>query len=133
MLVSLTSSSSYKGQIMRTIKFPRNSFVEFEREALILVGGMLIFVVVVDLLLFKILTHNPWKHKMFFRYLTLALITAVPPQLPTCMNVTAANSQRRLKEKGVFSNNLSKIIENGRVDLICFDKTGTLTRKDLQF
>jgi cation-transporting ATPase 13A2 len=31
MLVTLTSSSSYKGQIMRTIKFPKNSFLEFER------------------------------------------------------------------------------------------------------
>lgn len=133
MLVTLTSSSSYKGQIMRTIKFPKNSFLEFEREALIFVGCVLATVVLIDLLMFWLLTNDPWKRKMLWRYLTLALATAVPPQLPTCMNVAAATSQRRLKKKSVLSNNLSKILENGRIDLICFDKTGTLTRKDLQF
>jgi P-type E1-E2 ATPase len=49
------------------------------------------------------------------------------------MNVAAAFSQRRLRKQGVSSNNLSKIIENGRINMICFDKTGTLTRKDVQF
>jgi P-type E1-E2 ATPase len=63
----------------------------------------------------------------------MALVIAVPPQLPTCMNVAAVYAQKRLKKNSILTNNIPKIIENGRVDLICFDKTGTLTRKDMQF
>jgi len=95
----------------------------------VFVAGVLVTVVVIDLLMFKLLTNNPWMRSKFWRYISLGLVTAVPPQSSTCMNVAAATSQRRLKKKSLISNNLWKIVENGLINLICLDKTGTLTGK----
>lgn len=34
---------------------------------------------------------------------------------------------------GIFTVKMSKIMEAGRVDIMCFDKTGTLTENSLSF
>lgn len=44
MLVTLTGFSSYKGQILRTIKFPKNNLVEFERQAFLFVFAIVNYV-----------------------------------------------------------------------------------------
>jgi cation-transporting ATPase 13A2 len=75
------------------------------------------------------------------------LITiVVPPALPIVLTIGSYSSLRRLKERGVYcsapqrfvflSSTLCnpacrRIIQAGKVSIVCFDKTGTLTAKSM--
>lgn len=67
--------------------------------------------------------------KHFFTSFMNGIVIAVPPILPTCMNIVSLSALKRLKKYHITTKTIGKIIENGRVNLICFDKTGTLTMK----
>lgn len=56
---------------------------------------------------------------------------AVPPALPTCLQVGISITLSRLKKRKIYCISPNKVNETGRVNVMCFDKTGTLTEEGL--
>jgi cation-transporting ATPase 13A3/4/5 len=62
----------------------------------------------------------------------LALITiAVPPALPTCLQIGTSVAMGRLKKFGIYCISPPKVNVFGKIAFMCFDKTGTLTENNL--
>ena len=59
--------------------------------------------------------------------------TAIPPTLPLCLMIGVEFSVERLQKKNIYTVKMQKIMEAGRINIMCFDKTGTLTENELSF
>jgi len=60
------------------------------------------------------------------------LITiAVPPALPTCLQIATSIAMARLKRSGIYCISPAKVNVFGKITTMCFDKTGTLTENNL--
>ncbi|OQV13862.1 putative cation-transporting ATPase 13A3 [Hypsibius exemplaris] len=130
-VVCQTGFYTVKGDLVRSILFPKPIGFKFYRDALRLVGVM----AVIAALGMAYSTYIYWKHGegiglMILRALDLITIV-VPPALPAALTVGIVYSQRRLKKVGIFCISPSRINVCGKIKLVCFDKTGTLTEEGL--
>ena len=126
-LVVRTRFYSSKGQLLRSILFPRSQPRRFVNDSIQFIAFMLIICVVI----FSIAAINLKKAgatdlKVFIRFLDMVTI-AVPPALPACLTIALVFSIGRLKKKEVFVTSPDRIAMAGQLDVIAFDKTGTLT------
>ncbi|KAJ8270232.1 hypothetical protein GJAV_G00111920 [Gymnothorax javanicus] len=130
-VVVRTGFSTEKGQLVRSILYPKPTDFKLYRDAylflLCLVGiagiGFIYTLVV------SILNEEPVR---FIIVESLDLVTVtVPPALPAAMTVGIFYAQRRLKNIGIFCISPQRINICGQLNLVCFDKTGTLTEDGL--
>ncbi|XP_055335607.1 polyamine-transporting ATPase 13A2-like [Paramacrobiotus metropolitanus] len=141
-VVCQTGFYTVKGDLVRSILFPRLIGFKFYRDALRLVGVM---AGIAGIGMIYSIYNNIERERMFpdpdgdggfdFKKIivrALDLITiVVPPALPAALTVGIVYSQRRLKKSGIFCISPSRINACGKIKLVCFDKTGTLTEEGL--
>uniref|UniRef100_A0AAR2IZ58 Polyamine-transporting ATPase 13A3 n=1 Tax=Pygocentrus nattereri TaxID=42514 RepID=A0AAR2IZ58_PYGNA len=130
-VVVRTGFSTAKGQLVRSILYPKPTDFKLYRDAylflLCLVGVAGIgFVYSIAL---SIMNQVPAK-TIIIESLDIITIT-VPPALPAAMTAGIVYAQRRLKRLGIFCISPQRINICGQLNLICFDKTGTLTEDGL--
>ncbi|CAJ0587354.1 unnamed protein product, partial [Mesorhabditis spiculigera] len=132
-LVIRTAFSTTKGQLVRSIMYPKPIDFEFNRDLLKFVGFLCIMASFGFAYTLAIMTshHADWK-KLVIRSLDL-ITCVVPPALPAAMSVGIINAHRRLKKKNIYCISPSTINTCGAVNVVCFDKTGTLTEDGLAF
>ncbi|XP_066503202.1 polyamine-transporting ATPase 13A3 isoform X2 [Hoplias malabaricus] len=130
-VVVRTGFSTAKGQLVRSILYPKPTDFKLYRDAylflLCLVGVAGIgFVYSIAL---SIMNEVPAK-TIIIESLDIITIT-VPPALPAAMTAGIVYAQRRLKRLGIFCISPQRINICGQLNLVCFDKTGTLTEDGL--
>lgn len=130
-LVVRTGFSTAKGQLLKSILFPKQPKQTFMTDSLGFIGFMLILGVafyVWDIV--ALVSYGAPAGFIVLRYFDLITV-AVPPALPACLTVATALAITRLMHQGIYVSNPSAINAAGHLDIICFDKTGTLTESGL--
>lgn len=130
-VVIRTGFSTEKGQLVRSILYPKPTDFKLYRDAylflLCLVGVAAIgFVYTLTL---SIMNNVPVK-LIVIKSLDIITIT-VPPALPAAMTAGIVYAQRRLKKVGIYCISPQRINMCGQLNVVCFDKTGTLTEDGL--
>ncbi|XP_041848724.1 probable cation-transporting ATPase 13A3 isoform X2 [Melanotaenia boesemani] len=130
-VVVRTGFSTEKGQLVRSILYPKPTDFKLYRDAyffllcLVGVAGIgFIYTIVLS-----IINKVPAK-TIIVESLDIITIT-VPPALPAAMTAGIVYAQRRLKRAGIFCISPQRINMCGQLNLVCFDKTGTLTEDGL--
>ncbi|KAM9762567.1 polyamine-transporting ATPase 13A3 isoform 1-T1 [Menidia menidia] len=130
-VVVRTGFSTAKGQLVRSILYPKPTDFKLYRDAylfllcLVAVAGIgFIYSIVLS-----IMKEVPAK-TIIIESLDIITIT-VPPALPAAMTAGIVYAQRRLKRIGIFCISPQRINICGQINLVCFDKTGTLTEDGL--
>uniref|UniRef100_A0A8C6Q8Z2 Polyamine-transporting ATPase 13A3 n=1 Tax=Nothobranchius furzeri TaxID=105023 RepID=A0A8C6Q8Z2_NOTFU len=121
-VVICTGFSTAKGQLVRSILYPKPTDFKLYRDAylfllcLVAVAGIgFIYSIVLS-----ILNKVPAK-TIIIESLDIITIT-VPPALPAAMTAGIVYAQRRLKHIGIFCISPQRINLCGQINLVCFDK-----------
>ncbi|VDP27397.1 unnamed protein product, partial [Soboliphyme baturini] len=130
-VVLRTGFSTSKGQLVRSIMYPKPVDFEFTKDLLRFVGvlaavaliGLVYTIVVMSL-------RGNDISKIIVRAFDLVTI-CVPPALPAAMTIGIIAAQSRLKKKGIYCISPSVINACGAINAVCFDKTGTLTEEGI--
>ncbi|XP_053315141.1 polyamine-transporting ATPase 13A3 isoform X2 [Spea bombifrons] len=130
-IIVRTGFSTSKGQLIRSILYPKPTDFKLYRDAylfllcLVAVAGIGFLYTVVNSILNKVPAGI-----IVIESLDIITIT-VPPALPAAMTAGIVYAQRRLRKLGIFCISPQRINICGQLNLICFDKTGTLTEDGL--
>ena len=129
--VTATGYRTAKGDLIRSILFPKPNRFKFERDSYIFVlmmGFMTLigFFISID----PMITGGYAPNEIVVCLLDLVTI-AVPPALPLTMTIGIGYSMGRLKDNKVSCIQPPAIQAAGRVTIACFDKTGTLTQDEM--
>ncbi|XP_052127712.1 polyamine-transporting ATPase 13A3 isoform X3 [Frankliniella occidentalis] len=132
-LVIRTGFSTSKGELLRSVMFPKPMGFRFYEDSLKFVT-FLFFVAAFGMSYCVYLYVQREASSETITLRTLDIITiVVPPALPAAMTAGTVFSQSRLKKKGIFCISPPRINVCGKIKMICFDKTGTLTEDGLNF
>ncbi|XP_037693964.1 probable cation-transporting ATPase 13A3 isoform X2 [Choloepus didactylus] len=130
-IVVRTGFSTSKGQLVRSILYPKPTDFKLYRDAylfllcLVAVAGIGFIYTIINNILKKVEVGV-----IIIKSLDIITIT-VPPALPAAMTAGIVYAQRRLKKIGIFCISPQRINICGQLNLVCFDKTGTLTEDGL--
>ena len=122
-VLSLGFSTS-KGDLVRSILFPKPMDFKFYQDSMKYLGFMFLLALVGMIYGIIVLAKNGivwWQ--VTIRALDIITIV-VPPALPAAMTVGTIYAQSRLKAKSIFCISPPRINVSGKVKLVCFDKTG---------
>ncbi|PIK40155.1 putative cation-transporting ATPase 13A3 [Apostichopus japonicus] len=117
-----TGFLTMKGELVRSILFPKPVGFKFYRDSMKFIG--LLVILALAGIAYSIVTLIHVKVDIF-----RSLMNA--PSLPAAMTVGTVYAQNRLKKRGIFCISPQRINICGKLKLICFDKTGTLTEDGL--
>ncbi|EFJ40236.1 hypothetical protein VOLCADRAFT_108270 [Volvox carteri f. nagariensis] len=130
-MVCRTRFYSAKGQLLRSILFPREHEESFISDSLKFICGMLTLCLALYIWAAVVLAHmGASPDRIVVRFFDMITI-AVPPALPACLTIATVLSIGRLRKKGIYVTSPDRITLAGQLDVICFDKTGTLTEQGL--
>uniref|UniRef100_A0AC35THH9 Cation-transporting ATPase n=1 Tax=Rhabditophanes sp. KR3021 TaxID=114890 RepID=A0AC35THH9_9BILA len=132
-IVLRTAYSTLKGELVRSIMYPKPVDFSFTKDLFKFVGFLVCIAGCGFVYTFIIMAYRgSTVKKIIIR--TLDIITiVVPPALPAAMSIGILNAQMRLKAKEIFCISPSVINTCGAINTVCFDKTGTLTEDGLDF
>ncbi|KAA3674100.1 cation-transporting P-type ATPase 13A3/4/5 [Paragonimus westermani] len=126
-MVVRTGFRTAKGELVRSILYPKPMKFKFTQDALKFVaalGGLSVLGFAVSVFLMH--RSGVETGRIVLRALDLITIV-VPPALPVAMTVAIVFAQRRLRGHNIYCINPSAINVCGVINVACFDKTGTLT------
>ena len=121
-----------KGNLIRSILFPKEVAQNFKADSLKYIIVMAILSLVGFLISLPFLLNNAGLDgtEVGLKFLDL-ITTTVPPALPTCLGVGVTYALGRLKDGKIICINRERVNIVGKINMICFDKTGTLTEDHL--
>ncbi|KAK8405760.1 hypothetical protein O3P69_001925 [Scylla paramamosain] len=131
-VVVRTGFNTAKGELVRSILYPRPLDFKFYRDAMKFIL-FLFFIASIGMSysIYIYTIHEEGFVKTLIRTLDIVTIV-VPPALPAAMTVGTYYAQSRLKKKAIFCISPPRINVSGKIKLVCFDKTGTLTEDGLE-
>uniref|UniRef100_A0ABI7ZSK1 Cation-transporting ATPase n=1 Tax=Felis catus TaxID=9685 RepID=A0ABI7ZSK1_FELCA len=121
-VVVRTGFSTSKGQLVRSILYPKPTDFKLYRDAylfllcLVAVAGIGFIYTIINSILNKVEIGV-----IIIESLDIITIT-VPPALPAAMTAGIVYAQRRLKKIGIFCISPQRINICGQLNLVCFDK-----------
>jgi len=131
--VIATGFATSKGEIVRSILFPKESRLDFSQDSMRFVGILACVAFVAFLVSIPILLHYG-EPTFLIIILALDLVTiSIPPALPLAMTIGTAFAMKRLEKEGIVCIAPSAINAAGSVSVVCCDKTGTLTEDSMKF
>ncbi|CAK64447.1 unnamed protein product (macronuclear) [Paramecium tetraurelia] len=126
-IVGRTGFSSFKGQIFRSVLYPKvQPFAFYSQGIKYLICLAICVLIVYFALLHRMITVGFSFMIIFLRFWD-ALTWIVPPALPIFVSMCQTYSLIRLRQKGIFGIDPTKSLVSGKINTVCFDKTGTLT------
>ena len=130
-VVVRTGFSTSKGELVRSILFPKPMDFKFYRDSIRFICVLFLCAMFgMSYCLYLYISRGESVRRTLLR--TLDVITiVVPPALPAAMTVGTVYAQGRLKQQGIFCISPARINVCGKLKLVCFDKTGTLTEEGL--
>ncbi|XP_073531172.1 probable cation-transporting ATPase 13A4 [Phyllobates terribilis] len=131
-VVMRTGFNTAKGDLVRSILYPKPVNYKLYRDALIFLGcliGLSMVGMIYAVCVFS-LDGEYGAGEVVKKALDVITI-AVPPALPAALTAGIIYAQKRLEKSGIFCISPQRINLCGTVNLFCFDKTGTLTEDGL--
>ncbi|XP_053566195.1 probable cation-transporting ATPase 13A5 [Bombina bombina] len=130
-VVLQTGFNTTKGDLVKTILYPKPINFKLHRDAFKIIIGLIIlsFIGAIYTTTVYVLAGAPAKD-VIMMCLIMATV-AVPVSLPPALSINLLYSQHRLKKMGIFCISPQRINLCGQLNLFCFDKTGTLTEDGL--
>ena len=130
-VVVRTGFSTSKGELIRSILFPKPMDFKFYRDSIRFICVLFVCALAgMSYCLYLYISRGASLSRILLR--TLDVITiVVPPALPAAMTVGTVYAQARLRKQGIFCISPARINVCGKLKLVCFDKTGTLTEEGL--
>lgn len=126
-----TGFSTAKGELVRSIMFPKPVDFKFSQDSFKFIGCLAAIAVIGMIYTLVLMIHNEEEPlRIFVRTLDLVTIV-VPPSLPAAMTVGIVFAQKRLRQALIFCISPRQINLCGAINTFCFDKTGTLTEDGL--
>ncbi|KAJ8416600.1 hypothetical protein AAFF_G00324780 [Aldrovandia affinis] len=130
-VVIRTGFSTVKGQLVRSILYPKPSDFRLYRDAIrFLLGLVCVAAGGMAYSIYISASKGESVGRILVEALDIITIT-VPPALPAAMTAGIVYAQHRLRKKGIFCTSPQRINTSGQINLVCFDKTGTLTEEGL--
>ncbi|BFZ22994.1 hypothetical protein BsWGS_26032 [Bradybaena similaris] len=130
-VVLRTGFSTSKGELVRSILFPKPVNFKFERHSYYFIV-VLACLAGLGFIYTVVLMARNGDHPGHIIIRALDLVTiAVPPALPAALAVGVVFSQSRLKRQNIYCISPQGISISGTINTCCFDKTGTLTEDGL--
>lgn len=130
-LVIRTGFNTTKGQLVRSIMYPKPLDFEFTKDLFRFVAIMGIFAVAGFIYSVAILLSQNSGIKNAIVEACDVITILVPPALPAAMTIGIIAAQERLKKQKVYCISPTTINTCGGINAVCFDKTGTLTEDGL--
>ncbi|WIA28629.1 hypothetical protein OEZ86_011166 [Tetradesmus obliquus] len=131
-MVARTRFYSAKGQLLRSILYPRDGSESFISDSLKFIGVMLVACIGIFIWAAVVLASiGAEPTRIVVRFFDMITI-AVPPALPACLTIATVFSIGRLRKIGIYVTGPHTITLAGQLDVVCFDKTGTLTVQGLE-
>lgn len=126
-IVIRTNFQSFKGELVKTILFPKPIDFKFSRH----INHFLIAMSIIALsgFIYTVtmkIRQNDSIDEILFKAIDLITIV-VPPELPAALTIATIFVDKRLRGRKIFCMSPKAINISGCVDCVCFDKTGTLT------
>ena len=121
-----TGFNTVKGNLIRSILFPKEVDIKFQKDSMkyIMFMGFMAFVGFCISLPF--LMKNASFRETVMKSLDL-ITTTVPPSLPACLSIGISAALDRLGKWGIICINRERVNVAGKINMCVFDKTGTLT------
>lgn len=130
-VVLRTGFTTAKGELVRSIMYPKPVDFKFNKDTYIFVGA-LAAIAGIGFIYTIVLMAQAGEHISDIIIRSLDLITiAVPPALPAALTIGIVFAQQRLKKQLVYCISPRSINVSGSISAFCFDKTGTLTEDGL--
>ena len=129
-LVTETGFNTIKGNLIRSILYPKKMDEQFEKDSYKYIAMMSILCIVGFAISIPFLVKTQTWSDILKKSLDL-ITTAVPPSLPACLGIGISYSIARLKKQKIMCIARDRVNIAGKVNILCFDKTGTLTEDHL--
>ena len=129
-LVTETGFNTIKGNLIRSILYPKKMDEQFEKDSYKYIAMMSILCIVGFAISIPFLVKTQTWSDILKKSLDL-ITTAVPPSLPACLGIGISYSIARLKKQKIMCIARERVNIAGKVNILCFDKTGTLTEDHL--
>ena len=129
-LVTEIGFSTIKGNLIRSILYPKKMDEKFEKDSYKYIAFMSILCIFGFAISIPFLLETQEWDEILKKSLDL-ITTAVPPSLPACLGIGISYSINRLKKQGIMCIARDRVNSAGKVNILCFDKTGTLTEDHL--
>ena len=130
-LVYKTGFNTAKGNLIRSIIYPKNVDIKFKQDSIkyiYLMGCLSIIGFTISIPFLK--NADQSTSEIIKKCLDL-ITTAVPPSLPACLGIGISYAVNRLKSQNIICINRDRVNLLGKINTIVFDKTGTLTEDHL--
>ncbi|KAK3088339.1 hypothetical protein FSP39_017880 [Pinctada imbricata] len=130
-VVVRTGFATAKGELVRSILYPKPVDFKFNRDTYIFVVSLALIALIgfIYTIVLMVDAGDP-AGDIILRSCDLITI-AVPPALPAALTIGIVFAQRRLKMGSIFCISPRSINVSGTLNAVCFDKTGTLTEDGL--
>ena len=129
-LVTEIGFSTIKGNLIRSILFPKKMDEKFQKDSYKYISFMSILCIFGFAISIPFLLETQTWEEILKKSLDL-VTTAVPPSLPACLGIGISYSINRLKKQSIMCIARDRVNSAGKVNILCFDKTGTLTEDHL--
>ncbi|XP_077146443.1 putative cation-transporting ATPase 13A4 isoform X2 [Ranitomeya variabilis] len=131
-VVLKTGFNTAKGDLVRSILYPKPVNFKLHRDAIRFLLGLVAFTLI-GLIYTPIVFKNNGASTFEIVIWTLNIISGgIPAALPAAVQVCILYSQVRLQRNGIFCLSAQRINMCGQLNIICFDKTGTLTEDGME-
>ncbi|EAR92742.1 P-type family IC HAD ATPase (macronuclear) [Tetrahymena thermophila SB210] len=119
--------TSFKGQILRSVLYPRPTEFDFIKNSILFFAGLSVVMFIIFLARVPKMVDLEIDVIIYFYRLFDTITWIVPPFLPIFQSLSLTFSLMRLRNNNIFGIEPQKTLIAGKVTHMCFDKTGTLT------
>ena len=130
-LVTESGFSTIKGNLIRSILYPKAMDEKFTKDSYKYIAMMSIICVIGFAISIPFLVISEVETKQIVVKSLDLITTVVPPSLPACLGIGITYAISRLKKKGIVCVARERVNIAGKINILCFDKTGTLTEDHL--
>ncbi|XP_073434755.1 probable cation-transporting ATPase 13A4 [Dendrobates tinctorius] len=131
-VVLRTGFNTAKGDLVRSILYPKPVNFKLHRDAVRFLLGLVAVTVIGVIYTPIVYTKNGASASDTVLWSFLIITVSIPAALPAAVQVCILYSQTRLQRNGIFCLSAQRINMCGQLNIICFDKTGTLTEDGME-
>ncbi|KAL4456644.1 hypothetical protein ABPG74_000751 [Tetrahymena malaccensis] len=124
--------TSFKGQILRSILYPRPTEFDFVKNSLLFFIGLAVLQFTIYLARVPKMYEIEISVITYFYRLFDTLTWTLPPFLPIFQSLSLSFALMRLRVHNIFGIEPQKTMIAGKITHMCFDKTGTLTTNGIE-
>ncbi|XP_072264322.1 probable cation-transporting ATPase 13A4, partial [Pyxicephalus adspersus] len=130
-IVLRTGFNTAKGDLVRSILYPKPVNYKLYRDALIFLCSLIGLSLIGMIYAVCVFALDGAEAGEVVKKALDVITIAVPPALPAALTAGIIYAQQRLEKSGIYCISPQRINLCGTVNLFCFDKTGTLTEDGL--